>query len=121
MAREKTEPLMTRVEQSNSMVVINTHNLISNDHQLAPRYLAAQEQAITHFEDMFRMSRDDSMQACLRIWNKFPYSLKMREYHSPQRMREALNMTPMDKQSIQRLKVNWIALKLSPPFLLGKL
>ena len=48
-----------------------------------------------------------------------PHSLKIRELHSPQRLREALNKTPMDKQSMKRLKVNWIGLKLSPPLLLG--
>lgn len=90
------------------MVVINAHNLIANDPQLAPRYLAAQEQVITHFEDMFRLLGDDSMQACQRRWNTFPYSLKIREYHSPQRMREALNMTPMYKKTTQKLKVNSI-------------
>ena len=38
-----------------------------------------------------------------------------------QRMREALNRTPMYKQALQRLKVNWIGLRLSPPLLLGML
>lgn len=41
MEREETEPLMIRAEQANPMVVINTHNLIANDHKLAPRYLSA--------------------------------------------------------------------------------
>jgi len=44
------------------MVVINTHNLIENDPQLAPRYPTTQEKAITHFEDMFRLLGDESMQ-----------------------------------------------------------
>ena len=43
MAREETKPLMIRVEKSNSIDVINTHNLIANDPQPAPRYLVAQE------------------------------------------------------------------------------
>lgn len=43
MAKEEIEPLMVRAEQSNLMVVINTHNLIANDPNLAPRYLASQE------------------------------------------------------------------------------
>lgn len=121
LAREQTKPLMIRAEQSNPMPVISTHNLIANDPQLAPRYFAAQEKAITHVEDMFRFLGDDNMQDCLRRWKNFPYGLKMREYQSPQRMREALNRTPMYKQSIQRLKVNWIGLRLSPPLLLGML
>ena len=61
------------------------------------------------------------MQAFQSRWNTFPYSLKIKEYHSPQRMREALNRTPMYKQALQRLKVNWIGSRLSPPLLLGML
>lgn len=121
MAREETKPLMIRAEQSNPMAVISTHNLISNDPQLVPRYLSSQEKSITHFDDMFRLSGDESMQACQRRWNTLPYSFKTREYHSPQRMREALNRTPMYKQTLQRLKVNWIGLRLSPPLMLGML
>jgi len=36
-------------------------------------------------------------------------------------MREALNRTPMYKKALQRLKVDWIVLRLSPPLLLGML
>ena len=50
-----------------------------------------------------------------------PHNLKTREYHSPQTLRKALNKTPMYEKSMQRLKVNWIGLKLSPPLLLGML
>ena len=88
------------------MALINTHNLIANDPQLAPIYLAAQEQEISHFEDMFRLLGDDSIHAYSRRWNTLPHILKFREYRSPQRLREALQRTPMYKQSMQRLKVN---------------
>ena len=64
LAREKNEPLFIKAEQSNPMALINTHNLIANDPQMAPRYLAPQEQAISHFEDMFRLLRDDDIHAC---------------------------------------------------------
>lgn len=100
LAREKNKLLFIRSKQSNPTALINTHNLIANDPLLALRYLAAQEQAISHFEDMFRLLGDDSIHACLRRWNTLPHSLKIREYHSPQRLREALNMTPMYKQSM---------------------
>jgi len=73
---------------------------------MAPRYLATQEQEISHFEDMFRLLGDDSIHACLRRWNTLPYNLKIREYHSTQRLREALNKTPMYEKYMQRLKVN---------------
>jgi len=52
MKIEDKKPLMIRVEQSNPMDVISTHNLIANDPKLSPRYLVAQEQAVTHFEDV---------------------------------------------------------------------
>jgi len=71
MEIEETKPLMIRAEQSNPMAVINTHNLISNDPKLAPK-----EQAVTHFEDMFKLLGDDSMKACQRRWNTLPYNLK---------------------------------------------
>lgn len=52
LAREQTEPFLIRVEQSNPSTLISTHNLIANDPQLAPIYIATQEQEISHFEDM---------------------------------------------------------------------
>jgi len=61
MEREEIEPLMIKVEQSNPMAIISTHNLITNDHKLSPRYLIAQEKAVTHFEDKFRLLGDDNM------------------------------------------------------------
>lgn len=63
LAREQNEPLFIRDEQSNPMALINTHNIIANDRQLAPRYLSTQEQTIPHFEDI-RLLRDDNIHAC---------------------------------------------------------
>ena len=100
LATDQKDPLMIRAEQSDPMAVISTHNLIANDPQLAPRCLATQEKEISHFEDMFMLLGDDSIHDCLRRWNTLPLSFKIREYHSPQRLREALNMTPMYKQSM---------------------
>ena len=64
LAGEQNEPLFIRAEQSNPMALISTHNLIANDPQLASRYLVAQVQAISHFENMFRLLRDDNTHAC---------------------------------------------------------
>lgn len=36
-------------------------------------------------------------------------------------MRDALERTPLYKKALQRLKINWIVLKLSPQLLLGML
>lgn len=119
LSREHNEPLFIRVEQSNPMALIDTHNIIATNPQLAPIYLTTQEQVISHLEDMFRLLGEYSIHASLRRCNTLPHNLKIKEYHSPQRLREALNMTPMYKKSMQRLKVNWIGLKLSPPLLLG--
>jgi len=60
------------------MALINTNNLIANDPQLALRYLAAQEQAISHFEEMFRLLRNDNIHACIRRWETLPHNLKVR-------------------------------------------
>ena len=43
LAREQNEPLFIKAEQSNPMALINTHNLMANYPQLAPRYLTSQE------------------------------------------------------------------------------
>lgn len=103
------------------MAVISTHNLIANDPQLAPTYLATQEQAITHFEDTLRLLGDESQQECQRRWGTLPYNLKIMEYHSYERMRDTLERTALYKKALQRLKINWISSKLSPPLLLGML
>ena len=63
LGREKNEPLFIRAKQSNPMALISTHNLIANDPQLATRYLVVQEQEISHFEDMFRLLRNDNIHA----------------------------------------------------------
>jgi len=39
----------------------------------------------------------------------------------PHELKEALKRVPMYKRSMQRLKVNWIGLKLSSPLILGML
>ena len=103
------------------MALISTHNLLANDPHISPKYLANQEQAIAHFEDMLRLLGGDCVPACMRIWNTLPHSLQIREYHSPMRLKEALKRVPMYKHSMQRLKVNWIGLKLSPPLISGML
>jgi len=75
MIKEQNESLMIRFEPSDPMALINTHNLLANDPQIAPRYLANQAQAIAHFEDMQRLLGDDCVHACMRRWNTLPHSL----------------------------------------------
>ena len=58
LTRENNEPLFIKSKQSNPKALVSTHNLIASDPQLAPRYLASQEQEISHFEDMFRLLGD---------------------------------------------------------------
>lgn len=67
---------------------------------------------------MLRLLGDDIQQARQRRWNTLPYNLEMKEYHPPNRMKDALERVPMYKKTLQRLKVNWIGLKLSPSLLL---
>jgi len=121
MIKEQNEPLMIRVEPSDPMALINTHQLLANNPKIAPKYINDQAQAIANFEDMERLLREDCIHACTRRWNTLPHSLQIKEYHSPTRMKEALRRVPLYKRSMQNLKVNWIGLKLSPPLLLGLL
>jgi len=70
---------------------------------------------------MERLFGDNCLHACTRRWNTLSHNLKIREYHSPTRMREAMRRVSLYKQSMQNLKANWIGLKFSPPPLLGLL
>jgi len=64
MTIEEKEPLYIKVELVSPKVFINNHNLMAFDPSLAPRYIANQEKSIIHFEDTFRMSGIESLQAC---------------------------------------------------------
>jgi len=67
---------------------------------------------------MERLFGDDCLYACMRRWNTLSHNLKIREYHSPIRMREAMRRVPLYKKLVQNLIANWIGLKFSSPLLL---
>jgi len=46
---------------------------------------------------MERLLGENCLHACTRWWNTLPHSLKIREYHSPTRIREALARVPLYK------------------------
>ena len=121
IGRELSEPLMIRAEPENPSAVISNHQHLANNPQDLPEYIEQQVQAIAHFEDMERLLVENYMHACRRRWNTLPHNLKIREYHSPTRMREALARVPLYKQLMQNLQANWIGLKFNPPLLLGLL
>lgn len=60
LEREEKDPIYIKEEHINSMTIISTHNIITNDPQLSPRYLATQEKAITHFGNTLRLLWDES-------------------------------------------------------------
>jgi len=121
MDRELQEPLLIRAEPGDPSALISAHQHLANDSQGLLDYMDRQAQAIAHFEDMERLLGDNCVHACTRRWNTLSHSIKIREYHTPTRMREALARVPLYKKSMQNLQANWIGLKLSPPFLLGLL
>ena len=53
--KEERKPIYIKAEQINSMAIISNHNIISNDTQLALRYLATQERVISHLENNLRL------------------------------------------------------------------
>jgi len=119
MNRELSEPLMIRVEPEDPSALIYAHQHLANNPQVLLDYIQRQAQAIARFENMERLLGDNCIHACTRRWNTLSRSLKIRDYHSLTRMREALAIVPLYKQSMQNLQDNWISLKFSPPLLLG--
>jgi hypothetical protein len=47
-----------------------------------------------------------------------PYDLRIREPHSPNTLQLSLLRTPWYKETLRRMKTNWIGLRMSPPLLL---
>jgi len=121
MTRELSQPLMIRAKPGDPSTLIYAHRHLADNPHIAPNYVETQAQGIAHFEVMERLFRDNCLHACTRRWNTLSHSLKIREYHSPTRMREAMRRVPLYKQSMQNLKANWIGLKFSSPLLLGLL
>ena len=119
MNRELQEPLLIRAEPGDPTALILAHEHLSTNPPVLSKYMDQQAQAIAHFEDMERLLGDNCIQACTRRWNTLSHSLKVREYHTPTRMREALVRVPLYKKAMQNLQASWIGLKLSPPLLLG--
>ena len=119
MIRINREPLHIRPEFSSPRGVILNHKEIENDHAIVESYLQTQTQVIGHFDDISRQIEDELIMASQRRWNNLPHSLKNREYHTPNRLRGALERAPLYKRAIQAKKIQWLGLKLSPPLLLG--
>ena len=112
---------MIRAEPDEPSVVTSAHQHLANSPQDLPEYIEKQAQAIADFEDMERLMGENCLHACIGWWNTLPHSLKIKEYHSPTKMREALARVPLYKQLMKNLQANWIGLKFSPPLLLGLL
>ena len=97
IGRELSEPLMIRAKPDDPSAVISAHQHLANSPRDLPEYIEQQAQAIAHFEDMERLLGENCMHACIRRWNTLPHILKIREYRSPTRMREALARVPLYK------------------------
>ena len=121
MNRELHKTLMIRREPGDPTALISAHQHLTTNPQDLLEYMDRQAQAIAHFEDMEWLLGDNGVHACTRRWNTLSHSLKIREYHTPTRMRESLARVPLYKKSLQTLQASWIGLKLSPPLLLGLL
>jgi len=106
MAKELSEPLLIRAEPEDPSALIYAHQHLARNPQVLLDYVERKAQAIAHFEDMERLFGDDCLHACMRRWNTLSYSLKIKKYHSPTRMREALVRVPLYKQSMQNMKAN---------------
>lgn len=121
MTKELSEPLMIRAKPIDPLALIYAHQHLATNPQIHPDYVDKKARAITHFEDMERLFGDECIHAYMIRWNTFPHSLSIREYHSPNKMREAMRRVPQYTNSMQNLKANCIGLKFNPPLLLGVL
>lgn len=121
MNRELHEPLLIIQEPEDPTTLISIHQHPTTNSQTLLEYMDWQAQAIAHFEDMVRLLGDNCVHAFTRRWNTLSHSLKIKEYHTPTRMREALAGVPLYKKAMQNLQARFIGLKLSPPLLLGLL
>jgi len=106
MAKELSEPLMIRVEPVEPLALIYAHQYLAANLQVLLNYVDNQAQAIAHFKDMERLFGVDCLHAYMRRWNTLPHSLRIREYHYPNRMREAMRRVPLYKHSMKNLKAN---------------
>jgi len=106
ITKELSEPLMIRAEPTDPLALIYAHQHLATNPQVLLDYVDKQAQAIAHFEDMERLFGNDCLHACMRRWNTLSHSLRIREYHSPNRMREAMRRVPLYKHSMQNLKAN---------------
>jgi len=95
MAKELNETLLIKTEDPS--VLIYAHQHLASNPQVLPDYVERKAQDIALFKDIERLFGDDLLHACMRRWNTLSYSLKIREYHSPTRMREALARVPLYK------------------------
>ena len=94
MTKELIEPLMIREKPVEPLALIYAHQHLAANSQVLLDYVDKQAQANAHFKDMERLFGDDCLHACMRRWNTLPHSLRIREYHSPNRMREAMRRVP---------------------------
>lgn len=103
MNRELREPLLTRAEPGDPAALIFVHEQLSTNPPILSKYMDQRAQTIAHFEDMERLLGYNCIQAYTRRWNTLSHSLKVREYHTPTRMREALARVPLYKKAMQNL------------------
>jgi len=90
MDRELHESLLIKAEPGDPTALISAHQHLATNSQTLLEYMDWQAQAIAHFEDMEQLLGDNCVHACTRRWNTLSHNLKIREYHTPTRMREAL-------------------------------
>jgi len=109
---------MIREELAEPLALIYAHQHLAANPQVLLDYVDKQAHVIAHFEDMERLFGNEYIHAFMRRWNTLTHSLRIKEYHSPNRMREAMRRAPLYKHSMKNLKANWIGLKFNPPLLL---
>jgi hypothetical protein len=88
------------------------------DKDITPGWTTKQREVISHIDDTLRLLGEVAVEACHRRWHSLPHGLRIREPHSPNTLQLSLLRTPWYKETLRRMRTNWIGIRMSPPLLL---
>jgi hypothetical protein len=70
---------------------------------------------MAHLDDSLRLLGEEATESCHERWNSLPHNLHIRNPHSPNTLQISLLRTPWYKETLKKMKKNWIGLRMNPP------
>lgn len=115
---EKQSELWIRGKTTNPIEVIFRHKNITSDKDLIPTLMEKQEEALARFDLVVLERKSHAMEACFSRWKELIEELKKKGPHYPFLLNRAPFKASMCKETIRKLKLDWIGHKLASPLLL---